>query len=59
MTEKMPTTKPQRRLARKQPGAIALIHERSITVLHPAAHDDMHRLPVQRLPWKTEFLPLL
>jgi hypothetical protein len=43
MTEKMPTTKPPTRSSAvyhiSSQGAIALIHERSITGLHPAAHD--------------------
>src|SRR5215475_2525020 len=43
MTEKMPTTKPPTRSSAvchvSSQGAIALVHERSITGLHPAAHD--------------------
>src|SRR6516162_6963753 len=42
MTEKMPTTKPPTRSSAvsrvSSQGASALIHERSITVLHPDAH---------------------
>src|SRR4030095_14137026 len=42
MTEKMPTTKPPTRSTAvsrvSSQGASALIHERSITVLHPDAH---------------------
>src|SRR5262245_37002308 len=52
MTEKMPTTKPPTRSSAvsrvSSQGASALIHERSITVLHPDARDDMHLLPLQR-----------
>src|SRR5262245_65969667 len=44
MTEKMPTTKPPTRSSAvsrvSSQGACALIHERSITVLHPDARDD-------------------
>src|SRR5215510_9592344 len=44
MTEKMPTTKPPTRSSAvsrvSSQGASALIHERSITVLHPDARDD-------------------
>src|SRR5215469_7746374 len=51
-TEKMPTTKPPTRSSAvsrvSSQGASALIHERSITVLHPDARDDMHLLPLQR-----------
>src|SRR5262245_16500596 len=43
MTEKMPTTKPPTRSSAvchvSSQGAIALVHERSITGVHPAAHD--------------------
>ena len=52
MTEKMPTTKPPTRSSAvsrvSSQGASALIHERSITVLHPDARDDMNLLPLQR-----------
>src|SRR5262245_30336721 len=52
MTEKMPTTKPPTRSSAvsrvSSQGASALIHERSITVLHPDTPDDMHLLPLQR-----------
>src|SRR5262245_40509531 len=54
MTEKIPTTKPPTRSSAvchvSSQGAIALIHEKSITVLHPTAHDGMHRLPLWRHP---------
>src|SRR5215471_21747016 len=52
MTEKIPTTKPPTRSSAvshvSSQGASALIHERSMTLLHPDASDGMHRLPLQR-----------
>src|SRR5262245_38498439 len=52
MTEKIPTTKPPTRSSAvshvSSQGASALIHERSITLLHLDASDGMHRLPLHR-----------
>src|SRR4029434_6125170 len=52
MTEKIPTTKPPTRSSAvshvSSQGASALIHERSMTLLHPDASNGMHRLPFQR-----------
>src|SRR5215475_5753664 len=52
MTEKIPTTKPPTRSSAvslvSSQGASALIHERSITLLHPDASNGMHRPPLQR-----------